>query len=45
MVTGFTEDYRRVLFNLELFSFILHFIYKTSRFFNFSVLLETVIKD
>ena len=40
-----TENYRLVLFILELFSFILHFIYKTFHFFNFSVLLEMVIKD
>ena len=40
-----TENYKLVLFILELFSFILHFIYKTFHFFNFSVLLEMVIKD
>ena len=40
-----TGNYRLVLFILELFSFILHFIYKTFHFFNFSVLLEMVIKD
>ena len=40
-----TGNYRLVLFILELFSFISHFIYKTFHFFNYSVLLEMVIKD
>ena len=40
-----TGNYRLVLFILELFSFILHFIYKTFHFLNFSVFLEMVIKD
>ena len=32
MVTGVTGNYRLVLFILELFSFILHYIYKTFHF-------------
>ena len=41
MVTG---NYRLVLFIWELFSFILHFIYKTFNVSFFSVLSQTVIK-
>ena len=40
-----TENCWLVLFILELFSFILHFNLQNVSFFNFSVLLDTVIQD